>query len=380
MKAAGDAIDHRSRCEDIGAAATSARQLFSYGGRQHNNFAPVVARSMPMLKALRRARKYYYATFQAIAGAKFWAHGFVLAARYARCAAFFSSCYGRLSFVVESMPVQQGNAWPPVCDVVVTGLSSEMLELLVDLAYNIPINEREGLHNIREVLDVAESLNIASSTLNPQFKSLMPEKLSSVLYNDEIHAPNEVECAFGAVLKWITGNVEESRCHLPRLVALIKFAFCSREDMAKIESDPLVRARVATVYWRTRPDHSEWRWLKPRFPKDGLFLFGGGTGGVTNLLLTYNCRSSRWLIQPHQDTPPRAYHGVAILDDLIYFVGGFDGHEGNHTVVTLDVLVGDWTGRSNMQVARCCISVAVLQGYLYAIGGFDGAERISSCE
>ncbi|KAH9360892.1 hypothetical protein HPB48_003609 [Haemaphysalis longicornis] len=106
-----------------------------------------------------------YATFQAIAGVKFWAHGFVLAARHARCAAFFSSCYGRLSFVVESMPVQQGNAWPPVCDVVVSGLSSEMLELLIDLAYNIPINEREGLHNVREVLDVAESLNIASSTL-----------------------------------------------------------------------------------------------------------------------------------------------------------------------------------------------------------------------
>ncbi|KAH9362695.1 hypothetical protein HPB48_001208 [Haemaphysalis longicornis] len=321
-----------------------------------------------------------------------------------------------------------------------------MLQLLIDLAYQVPIHERVGLHNVRAVLDVAEALDISMVrdhclqllgknlepencvvtyqvalnrgyrmlcsdafrymvrnfdkvwATNSEFQSLTPDQLVSVLHDDELHTPNEVECTFGAVLKWIAGNVEERRGHLPRLLPLIRFAFCSRADIEKVERDPLVRTSeqarevlfivkrtlnqepVNNLYWRSRPDLSERCWLKPRVPKDLLFMFGGWTGGATNHLLTYNCRSGSWLLQPDQDTGRRAYHGVAMLDGLIYFVGGFDGYRCYHTVVTLDVSRRKWASRSNMQVARCYVSVAVLQGYIYAMGGFDGEDRTSSCE
>lgn len=278
----------------------------------------------------------------------------------------------------------------------VSGLNSQMLELLIDLAYHAPIHEQVGLHNVREVLDVAEApgnmaeirnhclrvleenselenyvgtyqlalrtgyWHLSSDALHcivrnfdkvwttsPQFQSLKPDEFRCVLLSDELHAPNEVDFTFGGILKWIAGNVEERRSHLPRLLPLIRFAFSSTADMANVdvETDPLVRSSeealgVLTVIKRTLiqepmddvdgwigQEFSQWRWFKPRVPKDILFGFGGWTGGVTNHILTYNCRSSRWLLQPHQNTVPRAYHGAAMLGKLVYFVAGFDGQE-----------------------------------------------------
>ncbi|KAH9381431.1 hypothetical protein HPB48_008989 [Haemaphysalis longicornis] len=215
----------------------------------------------------------------------------------------------------------------------------------------------------------------------------MPDELTRMLHDDELHAPNEVECTFGATLKWIAGNVEDRRGHLPRLLPLVRLTFCSRKDMKKVESDPLVCASGtlsqepgSDVSWRTRLDLSERCWLKPRVPKDVLFMFWGWTGSATKHLLTYNCRSSRWLLQNHQKTHPRAYHGVAMLDNLISFVGGFDGQECYHTVVSLGVSWLKWTSRSNMFVARCYISVAVFLGYIYVTCGFDCKGRTSSGE
>ncbi|KAH9362405.1 hypothetical protein HPB48_020185 [Haemaphysalis longicornis] len=439
MKAAGDSSEDRTASED-NTATTAARQLFSDHGRQHTFKAGFMARSMPALRALRRAREHCDVVFRTRDGAELWAHRFVLAARYAGCGAFFSSSEERTDLLFQWAPEPEDIVWPPLSKAVVSDLSSEMLELLIDLAYQVPIQEHVGLHNVRAVLDVAEALEISivrdhclqllGKNLEPencvvtyklalsrgykmlcsdafryivrnfdkvwatnsQFQSLMPTELMRLLRDDELYAPNEVECAFGAILKWIAGNVEERRGHLPRLLPLIRFAFCSRADMEKVERDPLVRAceqarevlfvvtrtlnqePLSDLYWRSRPALSERRWLKPRVPKDVLFIFGGWTGVATNHLITYNCRSSRWLLQPYQDTPPRACHGVAILGGLIYFVGGFDGRHYCHTVVTLDVSRLKWASRSNMQKVRCYVSVAVLQGYIYAMGGFDGKD------
>ncbi|KAH9381801.1 hypothetical protein HPB48_009791 [Haemaphysalis longicornis] len=449
MKAAGDGVEEAGPCYDEATTTASAQQLFSDDGRQPTFPPGAVARCMPTLRAQRQTGQYCDVTLRTPDGGELLAHRFVLAAKYAGCGALFAQLWEEAPETdVGSGQGEQAKEvkWPPACEVFVSDLSAEMLEVAVDLAYYVPLQELVGPHNVLEGLEVAEALSISAVrdhclkllgeslepgscvgtyqlamskgywplnheafrfmvrnfetvwTTSPQFQSLTFEELWSVLHDDELHVTNEVQGSFGAILKWITWDPDVRRGLLSRLLPLVRFSFGSDEDMQNIEAQPLVREdekalEVLNVIkgsqnmeatdnadWGFRPYLADRRWLQPRIPRDVIFMFGGWTGGATNNLLTYNCRSRRWVLHPSQYTPPRAYHGVAMLDGLVYFIGGFDGRSCYHSVVCLNVPELRWTSKSNMHMARCYVSVALLQGYIYAIGGFDGEGRTSSCE
>lgn len=52
------------------------------------------------------------------------------------------------------------------------------------------------------------------------------------------------------------------------------------------------------------------------------------------------------MFHPNQYTLPRACKGVEMLDRLIYFVGGFNGTSGHHSVICLDVEEQKWIAKS----------------------------------
>ncbi|KAH9383359.1 hypothetical protein HPB48_024578 [Haemaphysalis longicornis] len=430
MKAAGDGAGQVDTRNDGDTVTASALQLFSDGCVLSKYSPAAVARCMPMLRALRQAGQYCDVKLRTSDGGTLLAHRFVLADRYAGCGALFTA-------MCEAADIS---------DLLVSDLSSQMLKLVIDLAYHVPLHEHVGTHNVLEVLQLAETNKISAvrdhcikllrenlqpgncvdvyqlavrkgySPLkneafryilqnfeelwptSPQFQSLTFGQLWNVLHDDELHVTNEVEGCFGAIVKWIAGDAEARKGLLFGLLPLVRFSCGSNADMQKVEDDPLVRndekalgvLRVIKQTLGNEPfDSGEWGcqphltdrcWLKPRIPKDIIFMFGGWTRGFTNNLLTYNCRSRRWALHPNQCTPPRAYHGVAMLDGLLYFIGGFDGRNCYHSVVCLEVKEKKWSARSNMNVARSYISVALLGKYIYALGGFDGEGRTSSCE
>lgn len=167
--------------------------------------------------------------------------------------------------------------------------------------------------------------------------------------------------------------------------------------MQKVETEPLVREDkkalvvLNIIRWTVNrealdsggldfyPYLADRLWLRPHIPKDVIFVLGGCNGGTTSNLLTYNPCSRRRVFQPCLYTTLRAYHGVAMLNGLIYFIGGFDGRN-YRTVVFLDVQGCEWTTKSNMHTARSYVSVALLDGYIYAMGGFDGENCALSCK
>ncbi|KAL3203327.1 hypothetical protein MRX96_041943, partial [Rhipicephalus microplus] len=120
-------------------------------------------------------------------------------------------------------------------------------------------------------------------------------------------------------------------------------------------------------------DLSSKQWLTPRVPKDILFVFGGWTSGATNNMHTFNSRAQKWRVMGSQYTTPRAYHGAAVIDSCIYFVGGFNGRECYHSVVCFNVPIARWSAKANMVFARC-------YGNIYAMGGFDGRARTRTVE
>lgn len=70
--------------------------------------------------------------------------------------------------------------------------------------------------------------------------------------------------------------------------------------------------------------------------------------------------------------------GVAVVNGLVYAVGGFNGSLRVRTVDVYDPLKDVWTSCPSMEARRSTLGVAVLNGFIYAVGGFDGSSGMSS--
>lgn len=420
-------------------AEFEAPKLFSDDGR-HREFAPgALARAIPGLREQRKTRQYCDVVFCSTDSTETWAHRFVMSNKY-------SGCYVLFTLAKESLPPEQENdiQVPPI-RAVIKDLEGDMIELLVDFAYQTPLHERIGLHNVVKVLELAETLKISDvrdhclkalkQNLEPEncigthhlacshgyellaresfrylvrnfdqvwknsaeFERLTPDEMRTILEDNGLHAPSEVEDTFNAILKWISAEMATRKGYLVKFLPLVRLGRCSVQEFEKISTHPeiqgngdslkLLHVMLQTL---TRPsmevgevagvDLTPKLWLTPRVPRDILFVFGGWTSGATNNMHTYNCRSQKWRSVGSQNTPPRAYHGAAVFNSCIYFIGGFDGRECYHSMVCLDVTLARWSPKANMAYSRCYVSVAVLQGHIYVMGGFDGRTRTNTVE
>lgn len=61
--------------------------------------------------------------------------------------------------------------------------------------------------------------------------------------------------------------------------------------------------------------------------------------------------------------------GVALLNDHIYVVGGFDGTAHLSSVEAYNIRTDSWTAVTCMTTPRCYVGATVLRGRLYAIAG-----------
>ncbi|KAK6054873.1 kelch repeat protein [Cooperia oncophora] len=73
--------------------------------------------------------------------------------------------------------------------------------------------------------------------------------------------------------------------------------------------------------------------------------------------------------------------GVAVLDKLLYVVGGRDGEAYLSSCERLDPRAGKWEVVRPMSTRRRSLGSAVLDGHLYAVGGADETNsKMSSAE
>lgn len=65
----------------------------------------------------------------------------------------------------------------------------------------------------------------------------------------------------------------------------------------------------------------------------------------------------------------RCRAGVAVLDGLIYGVGGFNGSLRVRTVDVYDMIKDQWRPVASTEARRSTLGAAVLNGLIYAVGG-----------
>lgn len=72
-------------------------------------------------------------------------------------------------------------------------------------------------------------------------------------------------------------------------------------------------------------------------------------------------------------TPSPLPAGVVFMAGNVYAVGGFNGSLRVRTVDVYDGVKDQWTSIASMQERRSTLGAAVLNDLLYAVGGFDGS-------
>ncbi|KAH7960324.1 hypothetical protein HPB49_018721 [Dermacentor silvarum] len=119
------------------------------------------------------------------------------------------------------------------------------------------------------------------------------------------------------------------------------------------------------------------RWL-PRMPYEMLFVVGGWSDGQErDAIETYDPRAGS---TRRHISFGRAYHGVALLANRLYVVGGMRDSEYLRSCECFDIESCTWETCTILNIARGYVSAVALEGYVYAVGGRNASERTASVE
>ena len=105
---------------------------------------------------------------------------------------------------------------------------------------------------------------------------------------------------------------------------------------------------------------------------------------VSTKVETYDPTTNRWSSKP--DLPVGLHHaGAAVLDGALYVAGGFTKTDDtiwspSDRVFRFDPAGDTWTERASLPTARGGLAVTTLQGKLFAVSGYDGQENPAAVE
>ncbi|XP_063229967.1 kelch-like ECH-associated protein 1B [Bacillus rossius redtenbacheri] len=271
-----------------------------------------------------------------------------------------------------------------------------------------------------------------------EFLQLTPMQLVALIRRDELNVQDERQ-VYNAVLKWVKHDEERRYPRMENILQAVRCQYLTpdflrdqmkncdllkrlpacREYLAQIfrelslHKKPCIKERtpntpriiyIAGGYFRKSLDMLEgynvddqtWTPLAkltvPRSGLGGAFLKGMfyAVGGRNNSNPPASSYDSDWVDRYNPVTDqwrpcspmsvPRNRVGVAVMDGLLYAVGGCAGTECHSSVERYDPDEDRWASVKPMQTRRLGVGVAVVNRLLYAIGGFDGSNRLSSVE
>ncbi|XP_029715851.2 kelch-like ECH-associated protein 1B [Aedes albopictus] len=296
--------------------------------------------------------------------------------------------------------------------------------------------EQHGCITLRQKANQFIERNFTKICHEEEFLQLSAIQLICLIKKDELNVQGERD-VYDAVLKWVRYD-EDNR--YPKMEHILYAVRCQlltpsflKEQMKScdvLQRVPACRDYLAKVFeditLHKRPSVRE---RKPNTTRM-IFVAGGYLRHSLDMLEGYNVDDNVWVTLPNLTVPrsglgaaflkgtfyavggrnnspgssydsdwvdrynpiaeswrpcspmsvPRNRVGVAVMDELLYAVGGSTGCEYHNTVEFYDPEQDTWTLVAPMHSKRLGVGVAVINRLLYAIGGFDGRERLSTVE
>ncbi|KAK5971125.1 Ring canal kelch protein variant 1 [Trichostrongylus colubriformis] len=283
----------------------------------------------------------------------------------------------------------------------VKGLCCEFLKEELDVSNCLAIGALADIYACQELLCCAKeySLNKFQQLVGSEkFTSLPFGQLLELISSEELRVESE-EQVFQAVAKWVSFDLTARKQFLPQLLEQVRLPLCHPKFLVDtVSGDALVMEdaacrhlldeaknyQLSKLYTPTRPAMQGLR-TRPRNPvkfSEVLYVVGGVCNG--------DAVDSVERLDPGEPNPSwqrvasmtkrRGGHGVAVLDNLLYAVGGRN-KEILSSIERYDPATNEWSNDvASMLTCREYFGLAALDGFLYAVGGDDGSTCLDSVE
>uniref|UniRef100_A0A2I3T1H2 Kelch like family member 18 n=1 Tax=Pan troglodytes TaxID=9598 RepID=A0A2I3T1H2_PANTR len=231
-------------------------------------------------------------------------------------------------------------------------------------------------------------------SMSEEFLALPLEDVLELVSRDELNVKSE-EQVFEAALAWVRYDREQRGPYLPELLSNIRLPLCRPQFLSdRVQQDDLVRcchkcrdlvdeAKDYHLMPERRPHLPAFR-TRPRCCTSiaGLIYAVGGlnsAGDSLNVVEVFDPIANRWE-RCRPMTTARSRVGVAVVNGLLYAIGGYDGQLRLSTVEAYNPETDTWTRVGSMNSKRSAMGTVVLDGQIYVCGGYDGNSSLSSVE
>ncbi|XP_030630653.1 actin-binding protein IPP [Chanos chanos] len=229
-----------------------------------------------------------------------------------------------------------------------------------------------------------------------EFSSLSKEQLVKLLRSEELRIEDEYQ-VFTAAMDWLLQDVSRRKKHVVEVLDPVRFPLLSPQRLFKyIEgiSDFSLRVALQTLlreYTEVNKSPKENKTLSMLHPaktrprrkaRKYLYAIGGYTrlqGGrwsdsrALSCVERFDSFSQYWttVSSLHQ---ARSGLGVAVLEGMIYVVGGEKDSMIFDCTERYDPVTKQWAAVASLNFPRCGVGVCSCHGALYALGGWIGSE------
>lgn len=229
---------------------------------------------------------------------------------------------------------------------------------------------------------------------NEEFKQLSFRHVLDLISHDELHVPSE-EIVFKAVLQWLHHDLENRKDHLANLLTCVRLPLLTPQFLSDtVAAEELIRsshkcrdlldeARDYHLMPERRPLLQSFK-TKPRCCKEivgVIYAVGGQTksGNSLSTVEVYDPILGRWR-DAEAMSMLRSRVGVAVMENRLYAIGGYNGTDRLNTVEVFDAETKRWSRIASMKCKRSAVGAVAVDDTLFVCGGFDGISSLDTVE
>jgi len=275
----------------------------------------------------------------------------------------------------------------------------DYLQSQIDPGNALGIREFSEIHGCLDLFNYADSYieqHFHEIVQFDEFLNLNSDQVEAFIKSDSLSVPTE-EKIFECVVAWIHFDPSARQEHLGRLMQHVRLPLLGQDYiLQRVEKEPLLAGDLACKdliiealkynLLKTNEQKLVFSFNSPRTiprrpigrPKV-LLVIGGQAPKAIRSVECYDLREERWY-QAAEMPSRRCRAGLAVLGDMVYAVGGFNGSLRVRTVDVYDPSTDQWSTCCSMEARRSTLGVAVLNNCIYAVGGFDGSTGLNSAE